>query len=261
MPRQPDDTIPLPFDELPGDKPGEGFARMVDAKKSKSELAEAKRLADEAQSGFSSSGNVRTPDAYGRDKLFMPTAEAGAPKGKQAEAAKLWQEKGTDSPFFKEWFGKSKVVDENGEPLRVYHGTKAEFQEFQRSRGGEFGSGMYFSERPDSARMFGDFQTGQTETRIIPVYLNLKNPLLTNDRNVPRGAGIKQLIKKGYDGVIGTTPNGEKQYVAFSPEQIKSATGNRGTFDAGDPNMLYMPAAKLYGPVENIGGIRLKKRQ
>ena len=33
-----------------------------------------------------------------QDKLFMPASEAGAGKGKQAEAAKLWNEKGTDSP-------------------------------------------------------------------------------------------------------------------------------------------------------------------
>lgn len=29
----------------------------------------------------------------------------------------------TDTPAFKKWFGDSKVVDENGEPLVVYHGT------------------------------------------------------------------------------------------------------------------------------------------
>lgn len=32
---------------------------------------------------------------------------------------------------FKEWFGDSKVVDENGEPLVVYHGTGADFNEFK----------------------------------------------------------------------------------------------------------------------------------
>ena len=84
-PNQPDDTIPLPFDELPGDKPGEGFGRMVNVDKTKSEMAEAKRLADEAQDGFSSSGNVRTPDAYGRDKLFMPAAYHGTPHTFKAE--------------------------------------------------------------------------------------------------------------------------------------------------------------------------------
>ncbi len=193
-----------------------------------------------------------------KPKLFMPASEAGATKGKVAEAAKLWNEKGIDSPYFKKWFGKSKVVDDNGEPLVVYHGSKADFTEFKRSKGGEFGSGMYFSDNIDSAKMFGSFQKGDSEVVTMPVYLTLKNPLITNDRNVPRGAGIKSLIKKGYDGVIGTTPNGQKQYIAFSPEQIKSATGNRGTFDAGERNILFMPANKLYGPVENIGGIRLK---
>jgi hypothetical protein len=176
------------------------------------------------------------------DKLFMPASEAGAGKGKQAEAAKLWQEKGTDSPYFKKWFGKSKVVDENGEPLVVYHGTKAKFNEFERSRGGEFGSGMYFTENIDSAKMFGGFQAGDSEVVTMPAYLTLKNPLITSDRNIPRGAGVKSLMKKGYDGVIGTTPNGQKQYIAFSPEQIKSATGNRGTFDAGERNINYMPS-------------------
>jgi hypothetical protein len=183
-----------------------------------------------------------------QEKLFMPASEAGAGKGKQAEAAKLWNEKGTDSPYFKKWFGKSKVVDDNGEPLVVYHGTKGRFNEFERSRGGEFGSGMYFSENIDSAKMFGGFQAGDSEVVTMPAYLTLKNPLITSDRNIPRGAGVKSLIKKGYDGVIGTTPNGQKQYIAFSPEQIKSATGNRGTFDAGERNILFMPASEAKNP-------------
>ena len=78
MPRQkpgPDDTIPLPFPELPGDKPGEGFGRMINVDKSKSEIAKAKALADE-QDGFSSSGTVRAKNADGRDKLFMPADRA-----------------------------------------------------------------------------------------------------------------------------------------------------------------------------------------
>lgn len=43
---------------------------------------------------------------------------------------------------FKNWFGDwindpenaSKVVDENGEPLVVYHGTEAEFTEFEPTK-------------------------------------------------------------------------------------------------------------------------------
>jgi len=35
-------------------------------------------------------------------------------------------------------------------------------------------------------------------------------------------------------------------YLAFKPEQIKSATGNRGTFDAGERNILFMPSDSNY---------------
>ena len=36
----------------------------------------------------------------------------------------------TSTPEFKRWFGESKVVDESGEPLMVYHGTPEEFSVF-----------------------------------------------------------------------------------------------------------------------------------
>lgn len=42
----------------------------------------------------------------------------------------------TDSAEFKAWFGDSKVVDENGDPLVVYHGTNQEFDAFDVVRGG-----------------------------------------------------------------------------------------------------------------------------
>jgi len=37
----------------------------------------------------------------------------------------------TSTPEFKAWFGDSKVVDDDGEPLVVYHGTKKTFDEFK----------------------------------------------------------------------------------------------------------------------------------
>ena len=36
-----------------------------------------------------------------------------------------------NTPAFTKWFGNSKVVDENGNPLRVYHGTTADFSAFR----------------------------------------------------------------------------------------------------------------------------------
>ena len=48
----------------------------------------------------------------------------------------------------------------------------------------------------------------------------------------------KDLQKMGFDGA----EYRKEAYIAFSPEQIKSATGNRGTFDAGERNINYMPS-------------------
>jgi hypothetical protein len=40
-----------------------------------------------------------------------------------ADAQKQWAEKGVESPYFKKWFGDSRVVGKDGKPLVVYHGT------------------------------------------------------------------------------------------------------------------------------------------
>ena len=45
--------------------------------------------------------------------------------------------------------------------------------------------------------------------------------------------------------------------VAFRPEQIKSATGNRGTFDPSDPNITHLtsakPATRAATPLQTLG--------
>lgn len=67
---------------------------------------------------------------------------------------------------FKTWFGKSVVVDKNGDPLVVYHGTNAFFEEFKRAREGRYGRGYYFTTDPREARSYGH--------RIVSVYLKIE---------------------------------------------------------------------------------------
>ena len=43
----------------------------------------------------------------------------------------------TETTQFKRWFGKSKVVDRDGEPLVVYHATDADFTVFDRDKLGK----------------------------------------------------------------------------------------------------------------------------
>jgi len=70
----------------------------------------------------------------------------------------------TDSPAFKKWFGDSKVVDENGDPLVVYHGTDASFEVFDLKKTGNvedhntsyFGEAIYFTDSPDVASSYSE---------------------------------------------------------------------------------------------------------
>ena len=159
---------------------------------------------------------------------------------------------------FWRWFGDSKVVDEQGRPLVVYHGTSARFEAFDNAKTGAndrglWGRGHYFSalaEGPSSyALRQGD------GARIIPVYLSVQHPLVLRTgkdlvTRLPDGTNTRLLIGenldgakikamatgRGHDGVIQILTNGLiGDIVVFSPTQIKSAIGNRGAFDPRDP--------------------------
>ena len=54
----------------------------------------------------------------------------------------------TDTKEFKAWFGESKIVDEDGDPLVLYHGTTGDFEEFDLSKANpesDFGAGIYLT--------------------------------------------------------------------------------------------------------------------
>lgn len=123
------------------------------------------------------------------------------------------------SEAFQQWFGNSKVVDENGDPLVVYHGT------------------------PDA------------EPAVIPVFLSIQNPLIIDAqgqvwRNTAERIAPARL--HGHDGVIihNTVDTyhtiGRKKrirstvFVVFSPEQIKSVE-NDGSWDTDDPDYRSNP--------------------
>lgn len=73
-----------------------------------------------------------------------------APNGKKTNLSESqWNQ--VQTPEFKKWFGKSLVVDENGEPLVVYHGSRnAGFTDFDNL------SGKRHSNAPDGSSFFSD---------------------------------------------------------------------------------------------------------
>ncbi|CAM5356022.1 hypothetical protein SSTU70S_05524 [Stutzerimonas stutzeri] len=175
--------------------------------------------------------------------------------------------KQTEGEAFGRWFGDSKIVDEQGKPLVVYHGTKADFSEFDSRKSGTsddglVGKGFYFTYNPEEAsgyaesEMFGDGQAPNVQ----PVYVAVTNPLrivkgaIPDGRkvidihkahgfgiNAKGGAAIKKIAEDGgHDGVMWIRADGGVGHVvAFRPEQIKSAIGNNGRFDPNDPRIQF----------------------
>jgi GNAT superfamily N-acetyltransferase len=168
-------------------------------------------------------------------------------------AAQSYNQVNTDSEAFKKWFGDSKVVDENGKPLVVYHGTANEFEVFDENKIGENyfeseGGGFFFTQKKRSAENYASLHSrGKSDGYVMPVYLSIKNPLVrevNSDYLSPADfydMHPDELIRDakidGRDGIIIKGTNEDSLFVAFFPEQIKSIY-NQGTFDPSDPNIF-----------------------
>ena len=159
---------------------------------------------------------------------------------------------------FKNWFGDwindpenaSKVVDENGEPMVVYHGGSSTFTKFDTSLGDgmtDLGQGSYFSSNEEVAREYtvpnGDnqwqidnyieehpylrelsrTQLGLAEAeriaidevfknaKLYPVFLNLRNPYLTKMEDFRNGDFVYLYNRKGLRGYDGIIDNTFKE--------------------------------------------------
>lgn len=147
---------------------------------------------------------------------------------------------------FKAWFGdwvndpknSSKVVDENGEPLIVYHGTKQEFEQFSPEETARADVGFFFTSDIHYANQYGKF--------IIPVYLSIKNPfqsqeelnldtvetIMTNEDTIRNTDGII-----GHDQKLDLNQSQGVEYVTYTNKQIKSVD-NSGSFNPNSANIF-----------------------
>ncbi len=220
----------------------------------------------------------------------------------------------TNTEAFKRWFKDSKVVDADGKPLVVYHGTRTGgFNEFKPNfrKGEQLGFGMHFASSRDFAQRYAEDDTVARRGKspqVYDTYLSIQNPLNANsivyegtkefdlasrlagsklftqksedgrraafmqnaiDSTSPQRA--EKLIKEaGYDGVFyrarlgqrtpyGATYSGESEsFIVFEPQQIKSATGNRGTFSESEKRIDYSarrPPGAAARATGNVAGL------
>lgn len=154
----------------------------------------------------------------------------------------------------KSWFGSSKIVDGDGNPLLVYHGTnvESEFPSFvTRRRRSPFNPSMgaYFTDDKEAA---AGVRGGAS--RVISTYLKMNNPLDLTDvanEDIPKTLGftgeaerwavrngvagcyqtlelldskydlVPKLKRQGYDGVIFDGQDEGRTFVVFNSDQVR----------------------------------------
>ena len=241
---------------------------------------------------INSSDNIRFSLKEEKEKIIADAKANGtymtAPNGEKTKLdAEQWATVRTAN--FKNWFGDwendpenaSKVVDENGEPLVVYHGTTNDetksvwnektksydtshepFTVFKREVDGLPNSGLFFNSSEDNAYEYG--------YNNYAVYLSAKNPLVIDCKgslyNSIKHDGktmdtydwTNWAEENGYDGVIfknikdgvdyGSMQNTTDDYVAFNSNQIKSAENNNGDFSSGNNDIRFSLKSMMTKP-------------
>lgn len=128
-------------------------------------------------------------------------APNGQPSNLNEEQYKLVR-----TPAFKKWFGDwetdpknaSKVVDENGEPMVMYHGTREDFDVFSKEFANkntkelERNQWFWFSDKKDMAETYG--------FKILPVFLSAKNPLSQEKEKI--NILFDKAVRENKDGLI-----------------------------------------------------------
>lgn len=196
---------------------------------------------------------------FEQDRLAFEGPGAAVPAAPSLEQAAASLQR---TPEFQTWFGDSKVVDADGQPLVVYHGTTATgLEQFRTVFDGTMAwdrVGAFFSDRPDYASGYAsrfDFTTGQVETgAVFPAHLSMQNPYV-----VEGDAGWDALFKiVRRRGSRGENPSGSadvpppeggydmtavQEYFAASGYDglvIKGLEGDAGVGGAEGPQDVYI---------------------
>lgn len=141
---------------------------------------------------------------------------------------------------FWRWFGNSKVVDSKGNPLVVYRTQKKQYSHPSgitlppyKNKEDSAVFGIYFSENPESTKIYGD--------TIESYFVKMENPLILRGfeydepwiYSIVTKDKYLDLKSKGYDGAIWNKDGEMYELVIFNRNQVKS-TNNKGTWDNTD---------------------------
>ena len=180
-----------------GDEYFEGIVNIKNNKRGKllKDITKIKNITQDIVSSYgnnpksnflrdASMDSIRNPNEIVKenDSAKSDTVKLSARKGETAEKAspvKLKFNYVTETQQFRRWFGDwqnrpenaSKIVDADGTPKVMYHGSPAQFTIFDKKKArssGAYGSGFYFTDSQSHASTYGQQYS---------VYLNIRNPL------------------------------------------------------------------------------------
>jgi biotin operon repressor len=200
-----------------------------------------------------------------------------APNGKPSNLTpEQW--KLVRTPQFKAWFGdwendpknSSKVVDENGEPMVVFRGSKSKNPNYIPHKH-ELSNGIYFSTKKDVAELYTKSFWQNWVGRIFECFLNIRNiesydtlKLKSNIYQADFEFYNKLVIeskKNNFDGICWDNfidvpdlqvifPKEPEDYMAktfivFEPTQIKLADGSNTTFEGNNPDIRFAEGGEV----------------
>ena len=158
------------------------------------------------------------------------------------------------TPEFKKWFGDwendpenaSKVVDQNGEPLVLYHFSTEKFNVFELKGNSD---GFFFT--PLKKDIEFSFKGNRQSYFLNIKILGVKEDIYHFNWSIPHyeNRWIEDAKENKENGIVfikyvpyksnQIKKQGKKMYVAFEPNQIKLADGSNTTFDAENPDIRY----------------------
>lgn len=267
------------------------------------------------------------PDIYaeGGDVHMADGGKAGAVKGALNLGRRLLAERPA-LPAAEREANLAKFLEPSKTPMRLYHGTTATeggkgteaIRRIKPSKEGSLGSGVYLTPSPAHAsgysgvpndealelmlaspyqqdtalgllnkRNAGEMLPGQEGGNMLPVYAQVKNPLVIEGthadpmiealvklgvdedkavRMVERAYENKGYIGKevetraraaGYDGLMQYRNGDLSEVVSYNPNAVKSAIGNEGTYDTSVPDLSKAEGGSVFKKIQFMdrGGI------
>jgi hypothetical protein len=115
-------------------------------------------------------------------KAFLADGGLEQLTGKAAPGATLSRARQTESPEFKKWFGDSAIVNEDGTPKQMYHGTARDIRTFRAKQAGA----IFVTDNPTFAEDFSEmskdwmiehYEDELTRDQIETVYKNAEEKI------------------------------------------------------------------------------------